>query len=79
MTEKKKSTKKEVAETDEGPVKQVKKVKAKELIADEEIEALVSESIDASVAEAEEAVTEEVVAEIATAEAYGFEPEVKRE
>ena len=79
MTEKKKSTKKEVAETDEGPVKQVKKVKAKELIADEEIEALVSESIDASVAEAEEATTEEVVAEIATAEAYGFEPEIKRE
>jgi len=46
MTEKKKSTKKEVAETDEGPVKQVKKVKAKELIADEEIETLVSEGID---------------------------------
>ena len=63
MTEKKKSTKKEVAEKIEGPVKQVKKVKAKELIADEELETLVSEEIDVPVAEAEETVSEEVVAE----------------
>ena len=46
MTEKKKSTKKEVAEKIDGPVKQVKKVKAKELIADEEIETLVAERRD---------------------------------
>ena len=79
MTEKKKTAKKEVAEKIEGPVNQVKKVKAKELIADEELEALVIEEVYAPVAETEEAGIEDVIVEMVTAETYGFEPEVKKE
>ncbi len=79
MTEnKKKTTRKEVEEQDEAPVKQVKKVKAKELIAEELNENLVPEEIAAPVAEAEAEGSEEVVAEKATVETYGFEPEVKK-
>jgi small subunit ribosomal protein S1 len=81
MTEKKKSAKKEDAEQIDGPVKQVKKVKAKELIEDEGAEDLSTEEIagPAAMAEEEEAGSEVAEAEKATAETYGFEPEVKKE
>ena len=80
MTEKKKSAKKEDAEQIDGPVKQVKKIKAKELIEDEGTEDLVTEEIDGPAAMADqEAISEEAETEKATAETYGFEPEVKKE
>ncbi len=80
MTEKKKSAGKEEAEKIDGPVKQVKKVKAKELLADEELESLDSEQIIDPVAETEEETeSEEAASDIITAETYGFEPEAKKE
>ena len=80
MTEnKKKTTKKEVVETNESPVKQAKKLKVKELIADGELETMETEEIVASVEEAEETGSEEVVVETATATDYGFDAEEKKE
>jgi small subunit ribosomal protein S1 len=79
MTEKKKPANMDIADEIESPVKQVKKIKAKELMTEEELEALASEEINASVNEVEETGSEEVVAEKVTAEAYGFAAEVKKE
>jgi small subunit ribosomal protein S1 len=75
MTEKKKSPRKDLEVKAEGPVKQVKKVKVKELIEDDELDDIEIAGIGTSVAE-EEAEEE---SEKITAEDYGFEPELKAE
>ena len=80
MTEnKKKTTKKEVVEKSETPVKRVKRARITEPNEDKanEIETLVSEEIP--VAEAEEAGKVEAVVEAPTVETYGFDQEVKKE
>jgi small subunit ribosomal protein S1 len=80
MTEnKKKATKKEVAETSKTPLKAVKKAKTKEKSEkqDVETETLTSEVVDTVTAEDLPEV--EKVTEVAKAEDYGFEKEEKKE
>jgi small subunit ribosomal protein S1 len=88
MTEnKKKTTKKEVVEESEAPVKQVKKAKAKETleIQDTETDVVVSEEVVVAVAEAEAVaeagneVTAEEVVETKTADDYEMGSDLKRE
>jgi small subunit ribosomal protein S1 len=80
MTEnKKKATKKEVVETNEAPLKEVKRARIKEKDEDLDVtsEALASDEAVAVVTD--EAPETETVAETAKAEDYGFEEEAKKE
>src|SRR5665647_3293981 len=80
MTEnKKKTTKKEVVEKGEAPVKEVKKVKAKEKKEDQDVTTEILDSDEVIAETADELPEEEKVVETAKPEDYGFDTEVKKE
>jgi small subunit ribosomal protein S1 len=80
MTEnKKKTTKKEVVEKSETPIKEVKKAKTKEKMEDQDVTTEILASEDVATVTSEELPEKEIVAETAKAEDYGFESEIKKE
>jgi small subunit ribosomal protein S1 len=80
MTEnKKKATKKEVVETNEAPLKEVKRARIKEKDEDLDVTSEVLASDEAVAVVTDEVPETETVAETAKAEDYGFETEAKKE
>ena len=80
MTEnKKKTTKKEVVEKGEAPVKEVKKAKAKEKKEDQDVTTEILDSDEVIAETADELPEEEKVVETAKPEDYGFDTEIKKE